>query len=471
MKPLWFAYCSCDDYPVVQREIDLREHDACVLRVDDVALLERVATSFENAAAATVVLVRDLGIEAHAALVESIAHTERAGRVIVFVEHVDPARIAPLFYAGAHEVVPLSGAHAGKEDAQSIPAATAKRESSAECAVLASQEPSSEPAAPARREPPSEPAASKPVSYDVDDLDEPEIEERSRAAVHTSPMRTGRRAPVICVMSGRGGVGKTTLATSMACQAARFGLRAALLDLDLMFGNAYEALGVEEPRDLSSLVEAAEHGAITEEAIVRSSMRIAPGLTLWGPIKTPERAELLGKPVELLLDVLKSESDVVIIDTSATWTDAVAAAVTACDRVLAVTGGGAGAATATQKLVSLVGRFGIPRTRVTCVVNRVGSRSLPEDAALRVEMQVKLSSKMRIADGGSALASLAAIGHIEEAVAQPTAFAQSVKTLTGQVLRELGSTVPEEAAGTQGDAEAVARPRLRLPWKNVGEAA
>ena len=458
MKPLWFAYCSCDDYPVVQREIDLREQDACVLR-DDVALLERVAPSFENAAAATVVLVRNLGIEAHAALVESIAHTERAGRVIVFVEHVDPARIAPLFYAGAHEVVPLSGAHAGKEDAQSIPAATAKRESSAECAVPASQEPSSEPAAP------------QPVSYDVDDLDEPEIEERSRAAVRTSPIRTGRRAPVICIMSGRGGVGKTTLATAMACQAARFGLRAALLDLDLMFGNAYEALGVEEPHDLSSLVEAAEHGAITEEAIVRSSMRIAPGLTLWGPIKTPERAELLGKPVELLLDVLKSESDVVIVDTSATWTDAVAAAVTACDRVLAVTGGGAGAATATQKLVSLVERFGIPRTRVTCVVNRVGSRSLPEDAALRVEMQVKLSSKMRIADGGSALASLAAIGHIEEAVAQPTAFAQSVKTLTGQVLRELGSTVPEEAAGTQGDAEAVARPRLRLPWKNVGEAA
>lgn len=447
MKPLWFAYCSCDDYPIVQREIELRERDACVLRVDDAALLDRVAASFENAAAATVVLARGLGIEAHAALVESIAHAERAGRIIVFVEHIDPARIAPLFYAGAHEVVPLPEARTVQEGAESIPAA------------------------PKKQEPPSEPTAPQVVSYDADDLDEPEIEERQCVKARTSPMCVKHRAPVICVMSGRGGAGKTTLSTSLACQSARFGLRTALLDLDLMFGNAYEILGVEEPRDLSGLVEAAEAGALTEDAIVRSSMRIAPGLTLWGPIKLPERAELLGKPIELLLDVLKGESDIVIVDTPATWTDAVAAAVTACDRVLAVTDGGTGAATATQKLVALVERFGIPRTRVTCVVNRVGSRSLPEDAALRVEMQVTLSSKFRVADGGGALASLAGIGHIDEAVKQSTPFAQSIKALASQVLRELGCSVPDEAVGTPEGSETSARPRLRLPWKNVGEAA
>ena len=46
MRQLWFAYCSSDDYAIVQREIEQRERGACVLRIDDSALLERLATSF-----------------------------------------------------------------------------------------------------------------------------------------------------------------------------------------------------------------------------------------------------------------------------------------------------------------------------------------------------------------------------------------------------------------------------------------
>ena len=47
-------------------------------------------------------------------------------------------------------------------------------------------------------------------------------------------------APLVAVISGRGGVGKTTLTAAMAFAAASMGLRAAVLDLDLMFGNMYD---------------------------------------------------------------------------------------------------------------------------------------------------------------------------------------------------------------------------------------
>ena len=110
MKPLWFAYCTCEEYPVVQREIELREHGACVLRVDDLELLGRIAGALDAKVAGTMVLARGLGIEAHAALVERIARTDGTGRVVALVEAIDPARIAPLFYAGADEVVPLEEA-------------------------------------------------------------------------------------------------------------------------------------------------------------------------------------------------------------------------------------------------------------------------------------------------------------------------------------------------------------------------
>ena len=145
-----------------------------------------------------------------------------------------------------------------------------------------------------------------------------------------------RRAPVVCVVSGSGGCGKSTIVATMAHAASLLGLRAAVLDLDLMFGNLYDLLGVDAPHDMATLIEPSAAGALAEPDIVAASMRVAPGVTLWGPVAAPEKAELMARPVELLLDVLRRESDVVFVDTSVFWGDAVAAAVAASDRCLVV---------------------------------------------------------------------------------------------------------------------------------------
>ncbi|MFR2950381.1 MAG: P-loop NTPase [Collinsella intestinalis] len=55
----------------------------------------------------------------------------------------------------------------------------------------------------------------------------------------------GPRAPVIAVVSGQGGAGKTTLVAAMAACAARAGLRAAVMNVDLMFGDLPSVLGVD----------------------------------------------------------------------------------------------------------------------------------------------------------------------------------------------------------------------------------
>ena len=75
----------------------------------------------------------------------------------------------------------------------------------------------------------------------------------------------------------------------MAHTSSLLGLRAAVLDLDLMFGNLYDLLGVDAPRDMAALIEPAA-GALTEPDIVATSMRVAPGVTLWGPVAAPEQA-------------------------------------------------------------------------------------------------------------------------------------------------------------------------------------
>lgn len=57
-----------------------------------------------------------------------------------------------------------------------------------------------------------------------------------------------RRTPIVLVSGGKGGVGKTTLATNLAVQLASKGLRVLLADLDLGLANVDVLLQLDPPR-------------------------------------------------------------------------------------------------------------------------------------------------------------------------------------------------------------------------------
>lgn len=279
-----------------------------------------------------------------------------------------------------------------------------------------------------------------------------------------------RRAPVVCAVSGSGGCGKSTIVATMAHAASLLGLRAAVLDLDLMFGNLYDLLGVDAPHDMATLIEPSAAGELAEPDIVAASMRVAPGVTLWGPVAAPEKAELMARPVELLLDVLRRESDVVFVDTSVFWGDAVAAAVAASDRCLVVGDAAVSSATSASRVIELASRVGVPRTRMSAVFNRFGARGADEDVAMRFEIACALSSKIRIADGGQDLAALMAFGRADEAVGQTSAFATSVREATREMLVELGCAVGPWSDMVADRATRTERPRIRLPWSREGDS-
>ena len=285
----------------------------------------------------------------------------------------------------------------------------------------------------------------------------------------TDAASPSRRAPVICAISGSGGCGKSTIIATMAHAASLLGLRAAVLDLDLMFGNLYDLLGADSPRDMAALIEPSAAGALVEPDVVAASMRVAPGVTLWGPVAAPEQAELMARPVELLLDILRRESDVIFVDTSVFWGDAVAAAVAASDRCLIVGDAAVSSATSASRVIELAGRVGVPRTRMSAVFNRFGARGADEDVAMRFEIACALSSKIRIADGGQDLAALMAFGRADEAVGQTSAFATSVREATREMLVELGCAVGPWSDMVTDRATRTERPRIRLPWSREGD--
>ena len=511
MKAIWLACCACGDYGLLQREVEGRDVGAQVLRVGDLDGLVSMARAFPSRRGAAIIAVSLFDTEDVRKTVARLTAEGRVSRVVVLIEALDPSDIEGLFRVGATEVIAAHGicgnGRAGEGAVDSgrrmtiEPDAFVDREPGAPRATRgprvddygkAEAEHGRRPRNPLVYDDAGGPAqhAGDSPAVDMgyvhgvnlaDELDEVEglagcgelsLMQHEQIAQNEPASQTEQAAMPAwtqrVVAAGETGTLSTIVAT-MAHTSSLLGLRAAVLDLDLMFGNLYDLLGVDAPRDMAALIEPSAAGMLTEPDIVAASMRVAPGVTLWGPVAAPEQAELMARPVELLLDVLRRESDVVFIDTSVFWGDAVAAAVAASDRCLVVGDAAVSSATSASRVIELASRVGVPRTRMSAVFNRFGARGADEDVAMRFEIACALSSKIRIADGGQDLAALMAFGRADEAVGQTSAFATSVREATREMLVELGCAVGPWGDMVADRATRTERPRIRLPWSREGD--
>lgn len=503
MAGLWLACCGQADLIQVAQEIEARTPSAQILRFSGVGHPALVSGTLPNGATGAVIAARGATGDEVERTVCEIARSGCAPQILVVADRLDAGLIARLFHAGATEVIAAEDAgvdiaeraadscvegsfqtdlrargarrdgtsregkryrkreHAGDDVGSGAKAVAVEEGALEEMRGLGEgQDAAGELRQTARPEAPHEPA---PDGADTPGVSSLPGQVPIPPAVGAAPVRaSGPAAPVVTAISGRGGSGKTTLICAMACCAARMGLRAAILDLDLMFGDAHRLLGVDEPRDLMRIGRAGADG-LADADIEASAMRIAPGLTLWGPIERPELAETMGEPCERLIAALRTLSDVIFIDTSVFWGDAAAAAVAAGDRCLIVGTAAPSASTSAARAADLAGRLGVPRTKMASVLMRFGSPSCGEEAAMRFEMATSLRSRVRIRDGGPEVAELSAFGRMHELMAGDGEFARSVRGFTVETLRELGCKV-EEAHADQAVA-GEAKPRLRLPWR------
>lgn len=67
-------------------------------------------------------------------------------------------------------------------------------------------------------------------------------------------LNSSRKAKVIAIASGKGGVGKTSLTLNMARVLAKYGKRVLVLDADLGLGNVDIQLGINPDKDLSHVI-------------------------------------------------------------------------------------------------------------------------------------------------------------------------------------------------------------------------
>jgi pilus assembly protein CpaE len=242
---------------------------------------------------------------------------------------------------------------------------------------------------------------------------------------------------MLAFVSGRGGVGKTAIVATSALVAASWGMRVAVVDLDLAFGNLFGVLGMSGPADLSPLSGAAP-GAAQAEAIVRCGRKVCERVALWGPCEHAELAETVQPHAATLLSVLSSRYDLVLVDTSTTWGDAIAQAVQTCDRLVIVGDQRAGAVSSLARAGNLAVRLGVARTRIMRLMNRCDPRHRDEGFLARADVGLECARNLRVVDGGDEVAELLSAGLAQELSVLECDFTDSLSTALAQMLSELG---------------------------------
>jgi flagellar biosynthesis protein FlhG len=131
---------------------------------------------------------------------------------------------------------------------------------------------------------------------------------RERQPEERGPARAGR---VICVASGKGGTGKSFMATNLAAMRAKAGERVLLIDFDAGMANAHLMLGLNPKYDLGDVMA---RRVSVEDALVEGSSGLQ---LLSGGVGRRDLAQPTRRELDRLFDLLSLQEerfDLIVID-------------------------------------------------------------------------------------------------------------------------------------------------------------
>ncbi|MCL1891436.1 MAG: AAA family ATPase [Coriobacteriia bacterium] len=275
--------------------------------------------------------------------------------------------------------------------------------------------------APALVQPQAVAAAAQPLTPAAPQLFSPAIFEQT-------PLPATTKGCAAAFVSGRGGVGKSTLSLLTAFLLKQRGLKVVLIDLDVQFG------------DLSYLVEQ------TPDIFLQ---RMSLGMALNGPERPlpsekrlcliespmrPEEAEECASEILELIKSLKTNADYVLINTGSFWSELQAILAQSADQLIFVMDQRATSIQGCKQVADLCVRLQIPSTRFCFLLNRCG-RSAPL-TSLDASMALGGAEVLTIHDGGSLVDEMLSLGCPQELLESDAAFAASFDALLATLRAE-----------------------------------
>ncbi|MCL2757253.1 MAG: AAA family ATPase, partial [Coriobacteriia bacterium] len=230
---------------------------------------------------------------------------------------------------------------------------------------------------------------------------------------------------VVAFVSGRGGVGKSTLSLLTALLLYKRGLRTVLIDLDLQFGDLAYCVGQVPQSALQCMsLETALNGP------ERPSPSADRFCLIEAPLR-PEQAEEYVEEISGLIHSLKTIADYVVVNTGSFWSELQAILAQSADHLVFVMDQRATSIRGCKQAVDLCVRLQIPSARFSFLLNRC-ARHAPF-TALDVSMALGGSEVFTIADGGLIVDEMLSLGcpHelLESDAALRSSFDQLLKSL------------------------------------------
>jgi pilus assembly protein CpaE len=189
------------------------------------------------------------------------------------------------------------------------------------------------------------------------------------------PRRTSGRADLLVVFSGKGGVGKSMIATNLAIALAAEGGRVAVVDLDLQFGDVAVMLHTEShPTAIDAL---APQGEQVEGEFIEEVMAVGPeGVRALLAPASPEFADLVNTAsLRSILRELAKGYDHVVVDTPAHLEERNLEAIEMADQIIVVSSFNLASIKDTKVTLKLLQSLGIAKDRLCVVLNQTSAKA------------------------------------------------------------------------------------------------
>jgi pilus assembly protein CpaE len=181
------------------------------------------------------------------------------------------------------------------------------------------------------------------------------------------------QAPMVCVLGPKGGTGKTLTACNLAVALAGMGKKAALVDLDLQFGDIGLSLGLSPERTIYDLAKSG--GSLDIEKLESYMTPHSSGVRVLMAPTRPDQASFV--TVDLLRDVyatLRSHYEFVVVDTPPGFTSEVIASIDSSSHVCMVGMLDSLSLKNTKLGLETLELMGYDAARIAIVLNRADTR-------------------------------------------------------------------------------------------------
>lgn len=214
-----------------------------------------------------------------------------------------------------------------------------------------------------------------------------------------------RRGALLSFLGSKGGVGKSTLSTNLACSLAASGQhgRVLLVDASLQHGSVCDLLDLEPENTLADAVLKIER---MDERLLRtlstphsSGLRVLPA-----PVNALEAATVSDVTLARILSLARKAFDVVVVDTFPILDPITLAVLDLSDVVHVVTNEFVPTILGTVEMLSVLDGLGTPRERVRIVLNyshpgfrgRLSPRDVSERLGLPIDQIVPFSRRVLV---------------------------------------------------------------------------